>query len=270
VHILLEESFSETNSNYTEQQMASKVEVNRQSILNDGEKENLSINVLVAVLVGILTAVILLYLWKKSRVNRRGICLVGLCESGKTLIYNHLIYDKAVETYTSMKENIGSLEIKNKRPLKLIDIPGHERVRQQFFDTHKSSARGIIFVIDSNSFMKDIRDVAQYLYNILTDSLVSSNRPAVLVLCNKQDHTLAKGQKVIQLQLEKEMNVLRTTQVNQLETVENEGKSSNVFLGREGKDFEFEDLKNMNIEFCDSSAHDGNIEDLQKWLQSVA
>ena len=64
MHILLEESFSETNSNYTEQQMASKVEVNRQSILNDGEKENLSINVLVAVLVGILTAGNTMYLFR--------------------------------------------------------------------------------------------------------------------------------------------------------------------------------------------------------------
>ena len=46
-------------------------------------------------------------------------------------------------------------------PLKIVDIPGHERVRQQFFDAHKSSARGLVFVIDSNTFMKDIRDVAE-------------------------------------------------------------------------------------------------------------
>jgi len=185
--------------------MASKAEVNPQSYSDSTEKDNVSVNVLVAVLVGIITAVILLYLWSKNRINRRGICLVGLCESGKTLIFNQLVFGKAVETYTSIKENIGSIEMTNKGPLKIIDVPGHERVRQQFFDSHKSSARGMVFVIDSNTFMKDIRDVAEYLYHILSDSVVNKNRPAVLILCNKQDHTLAKGNKVIQAQLEKEM-----------------------------------------------------------------
>ena len=59
-------------------------------------------------------SVILLYLWSKNRINRRGICLVGLCESGKTLIFNQLVFGKAVETYTSIKENIGSIEMTNK------------------------------------------------------------------------------------------------------------------------------------------------------------
>ena len=59
-------------------------------------------------------SVILLYSWSRSRTNRRGICLMGLCESGKTLIFNQLVFGKAVETYTSMKENTSSIEVKNK------------------------------------------------------------------------------------------------------------------------------------------------------------
>jgi signal recognition particle receptor subunit beta len=39
---------------------------------------------------------------------------VGLCESGKTLIFSQLIYKKAVESFTSMKENVGVLQIENK------------------------------------------------------------------------------------------------------------------------------------------------------------
>lgn len=45
----------------------------------------------------------------------------------------------------------------------------------------------------------------RYLYTILTDSVVRANRLPVLVLCNKQDHALAKGSQVIRMQLEKEM-----------------------------------------------------------------
>lgn len=45
----------------------------------------------------------------------------------------------------------------------------------------------------------------RYLYTILSDPIVSSNQPRVLILCNKQDHALAKGPQVIQSILEKEM-----------------------------------------------------------------
>ena len=45
--------------------------------------------------------------------------------------------------------------------LKVIDVPGHERVRQRFFDAYKSTARGIVFVLDSFTLNKDIRDVAE-------------------------------------------------------------------------------------------------------------
>lgn len=47
-------------------------------------------------------------------------------------------------------------------------------------------------------------------------------------------------------------------------------KEIRVFLGREGKDFEFDDLKSFKIEFRDASAHEGSIDDLKQWLQSVA
>ena len=94
--------------------------------------------------------------------------------------------------------------------------------------TFLGTARGIVFVLDSFSLNKDIRDVAEYtsisitifsilsymissncryLYTILSDPVVLSNRPQVLILCNKQDHALAKGPQIIQSILEKEMSV---------------------------------------------------------------
>nr|SVE70650.1 EOG090X0C7N [Daphnia similis] len=213
---------------------------------------------------------IFLFVWRKGRVSRRGICLVGLCESGKTLIFSQLIYKKAVESFTSMKENIGVLDIANKGTLKLVDIPGHERVRQRFFDSYKNTARGIVFVLDSFSVNKDIRDVAEYLYTILSDPVVSSNKPQVLILCNKQDHPLAKGPQVIQSVLEKEMNVLRNTQTNQLEAVAEGGNRKSFYLGQEGKNFEFADIRSLRVEFAASSAQTEDFENLKKWLQSVA
>lgn len=110
------------------------------------------------------------------------------------------------------------------RTLKIVDIPGHERVRGKFFDQHKSNARGIVFMVDASNLQKDIRDVAEsvhtqppeskkykfflflrYLYSLLTDPVVYSATPKFAVVCNKQDQTMAKSSSVIKKMLEQEL-----------------------------------------------------------------
>nr|CAG4650435.1 EOG090X0C7N [Sida crystallina] len=227
------------------------------------------IKIAVAIAAVAITLVIFL-LWRSKRVLRRGVCLIGLCDSGKTQLFTQLIYKKAIETFTSIQENTGQLFLDQKKPLQIIDIPGHERVRQKFFDTYKSSARGVIYVIDSLNFTKDIRDVAEYLYTVLLDPVINSNRPPVLILCNKQDHALAKGMQVIKTQLEKEMNVLRNTKSNQLESATADAGNAKTFLGDEGKDFEFSDLHPHRIEFAMGSVQEGDLNDVTKWLNALA
>ena len=63
---------------------------------------------------GVFFAGIFLFLWKRGQVIRRSICLVGLCESGKTLLFTQLIYKKAMDSFTSLKENVGVLDVPNK------------------------------------------------------------------------------------------------------------------------------------------------------------
>ena len=43
-----------------------------------------------------------------------------------------------------------------------------------------------MFVVDSATFQKEVRDVAEFLYVLLTDAVISRNGPAILVACNKQ------------------------------------------------------------------------------------
>lgn len=42
-----------------------------------------------------------------------------------------------------------------------MDIPGHERVRNKFFDQYKKLARVVVFMVDSSTLQKDVRDVAE-------------------------------------------------------------------------------------------------------------
>lgn len=89
--------------------------------------------------------------------------------------------------------------------LRIVDIPGHERLREKFFDQYKPLARGVVFVIDSVTIQKDVRDAAEFLYNILSDNTLANARVSYLILCNKQDLSFAKGANAVKAILEKEL-----------------------------------------------------------------
>ncbi|XP_057336716.1 signal recognition particle receptor subunit beta [Microplitis mediator] len=226
------------------------------------------IGIIIAVFVILLTLVF--FTWRKRKSAGRSILVTGLSDAGKTLLYARLVHDKFIETYTSAKENIGDIDV-NDKSLQVVDIPGHERLRYKFIDKYKTQAIGLIYVIDSVSIQKDIRDVTEFLYNILTDSKIQ--KIPVLILCNKQDQTMAKGSAVIKTMIEKEMNLVRVTKSNQLEATDATTASS--FIGIQGKDFEFSHL-NTKIEFAESSAFDkesdtsADIVKVNDWLEKIA
>lgn len=213
---------------------------------------------------------VIFFIWHKKKSVGNSILLTGLSDAGKTLIYVRLVLSKFAKTHTSAKENVGDIVVNN-RSLKVIDIPGHERLRYKYFDKFKTSAKGLVYVIDSVTFQRDIRDVAEYLYNLLSDP-VMQRHISVLILCNKQDQTMAKGATVVKALLEKEMNLLRMTKTSQLESTD--ASSVNVFLGKEGKDFEFSHL-DANIEFAECAAFNkdaetpADLDQLNDWLQKI-
>ncbi|RUS76303.1 hypothetical protein EGW08_015927 [Elysia chlorotica] len=235
------------------------------------------LGILVAVAVGILT-LLLIIVKSRGKNKRQGVLLLGVCDAGKTLIYSQLVNNNFKQTYTSVASNSGEYVISQKnKKIRVIDLPGHERLRQQMLDEHKGQARAVVFVVDSGTLQKDIKEVAEYLYTLLSDKTVSGNSLPVLVLCNKQDLTLAKGAKVVRSQLEKEMNTLRITRAASLQSVGDSGSNNNSFLGKRDKDFSFSDLKPLRVDFAECSAlgmdktsNTPNLDELHKWLSSVA
>lgn len=78
-------------------------------------------------------------------------------------MFSQLLHNVVSETFTSIAENIGDYVNKDSgAAVRVLDIPGHERLRGRFFDQYKTSTKGIVFVIDSVTVQKDIRDVAEY------------------------------------------------------------------------------------------------------------
>lgn len=47
-------------------------------------------------------------------------------------------------------------------------------------------SRALVFVVDSTTLQKDLKDVALYLYDCLVDDQMSKAKLKILIVCNKQ------------------------------------------------------------------------------------
>ncbi|TRY79164.1 hypothetical protein TCAL_08331 [Tigriopus californicus] len=220
------------------------------------------------VIFGLITlALIFVFTRKRSRGSTLLIC--GPCESGKTCLFGQLLHKKQLETYTSAKENKGHLSVPGRAPLPVVDVPGHERLRVKYLEEYKNQVKAIIYVVDSSTLQKQLRDTAEYLFNIITNPIIYTKRPKIMVVCNKQDLSLAKGQNVIQKELEKEMELLRGTHSRTLQET-NDQNVERVEIGQDGEEFQFRHLP-MKVEFCELSAQSSETMDsLRKWAYGLA
>lgn len=235
-----------------------------------GQNQQLPLYVTLAVLAITFIIILVVFVLNKSK-KGRSILICGPCDAGKTQLFSNLLYGRQSETFTSMQENVGILSLTEfgRKPVSILDCPGHERLRFKCLDQHKEKALGIIYVLDASTITKGIRDATEFLFRILSDPYVHTNRTPVLIACNKQDLTLAKGCSVIERELAKEIGLLRETHSKSLKGTD--GNSlDHVFLGKEGKDFAFSDLK-AKVDFCEVSSTEGDNQDkIMNWISSVA
>ncbi|XP_066889876.1 signal recognition particle receptor subunit beta [Kogia breviceps] len=235
---------------------------------------------LLSVVVALVAVLLTLVFWKfirSRRSSQRAVLLVGLCDSGKTLLFVRLLTGLYRDTQTSITDSSAVYRVNNNRgtSLTLIDLPGHESLRLQFLERFKASARAVVFVVDSAAFQREVKDVAEFLYQVLLDSIGLKNTPSFLIACNKQDITMAKSAKLIQQQLEKEINTLRVTR-SAAPSILDSSSTATAQLGKKGKEFEFSQLP-LKVEFLECSAKGGrgdagsaDIQDLEKWLAKIA
>ncbi|NXP24561.1 SRPRB protein, partial [Scytalopus superciliaris] len=216
------------------------------------------------------------------RSSRRAVLLLGLCDAGKTLLFARLLSGRYRHTQTSITDSSATYRLSRDKStnVTLIDLPGHESLRLQFLERFKAAARAIVFVVDSVAFQQEVKDVAEFLYQVLVDGTVLRNAPALLIACNKQDVTMAKSAKLIQQQLEKELGCLCLPQPGYPTILVLREESAATWgpaqLGKKGKDFDFSQLP-MKVEFVECSARgskgeegEADLEGLEKWLAKVA
>jgi signal recognition particle receptor subunit beta len=100
-------------------------------------------------------------LWKRRKPARTDLLFTGLCDSGKTYLFTQFLFAQQKETFTSIIENVGQYVTQRGAAIRVVDIPGHERARHKFFDQYKLLAKGLVFMVDSVTIQKDIRDAAE-------------------------------------------------------------------------------------------------------------
>ncbi|KAK7579909.1 hypothetical protein V9T40_000538 [Parthenolecanium corni] len=212
----------------------------------------------------VIVFVVFVFWWlllrKKDRHQR--ILLMGCSNGGKTALFSQLNFGKSFPTYMSMKENVGQVA-NDKHRVEIVDIPGNERIGKNLFDEYKNNVKGIIFVVDSESVQKEVKDVAEFMFNLLTDPTIRATCKEILVLCNKQDLDSSKGPAVVQMLLEKELSVLRNLKSKQLDSTSQDtgGKKKLLFLGHKKKAFEFSQLKPINVTFAESILTGSEVEE---------
>jgi signal recognition particle receptor subunit beta len=98
---------------------------------------------IVAIMV-ILISMVLLMLWSRSSIGSKGgrtVVISGPCSGGKTRLFHALTgVHGVVETVASMQENIGACQIPGGGSMRVVDVPGHERLRHKL-DLHLRDAR---------------------------------------------------------------------------------------------------------------------------------
>jgi len=245
---------------------------------------------------------------KKSIKNNKSILFCGTKDSGKTTLLARVVnakVDVSLKTQTSQLNNIhpwkGTTKNNNKNTsedqsttFKLIDIPGHERIRTKELEKCISDTKALIFVIDAEKVRDDIRDSAEFLVNILSNPILypkisSACQLNVLIICNKQDCAMAKSSNAIKKMLENEIEILKeiegksstksSAQLKATSQLDNDADVTSVDVQKSNikeiffsqKKFKFEELEKFQVDFVETSCVQENdsysFRPVDKWLE---
>ncbi|WVQ98487.1 hypothetical protein IAU59_005613 [Kwoniella sp. CBS 9459] len=127
------------------------------------------------------------------------VLLVGPSDSGKTSLFAKLVHGIYPQTHTSVVPSITTFLLSSpyedgtSKNLRLIDLPGHPRLRDQL-KKHVKEASAVVFVVDVQAVVRNAASVAEELPPVLSalSNLAirlppSSPPPKLLILAHKAD-----------------------------------------------------------------------------------
>ncbi|KAG5644037.1 hypothetical protein DXG03_009189 [Asterophora parasitica] len=229
---------------------------------------------LMSFIVALLIVTIIVFSTKRrSKARGNALLVVGPPDAGKTAILSKLVYGQSLQTHTSLQVNSSVVELSTpSKNVRVVDIPGHPRIRDQFRE-HLDDAKAIAFVVDASTISRNGATVAEHLHNILhtlTSLPPSHALPSVTILAHKSD-LLSTGSQAnasaeslainrVKSVLERELEKRRASQSGGVgvEGLGAEGEKSEMggldCNGPAGSAFRFSDWEGGEISFVGTSA----------------
>ncbi|KAK7386785.1 hypothetical protein VNO78_27121 [Psophocarpus tetragonolobus] len=227
------------------------------------------IHLYAAAAVIVFTTVLLISTRLFTRAKSNTVLLTGLTGAGKTVLFYQL-RDGSVHqgTVTSMEPNHSTFvlhseatEKRKVRPVRVVDMPGHSRLRTKL-DDYLPQAAAIVFVVDAVDFLSNCRPASEYLYDILTKGSVVKKKIPLLILCNKSDKVTAHSKEFICKQMGKEIDKLRESR----SAISSADIANEFTLGVPGEPFSFNQCHNK-VSVQDASGLTGEISQLEQFIR---
>ncbi|KAI6045698.1 signal recognition particle receptor beta subunit-domain-containing protein [Pisolithus marmoratus] len=220
-----------------------------------------------------------LTLWTKTKYNSRGnsVLLVGPPDGGKTAILSSFAYNQALPSHTSLQSNSAHVVLSPSKTLRVVDVPGHPRIRDQFRE-HLRGAKAVIFVVDASTVSRNAPAVAEHLHHIfhaVTSLPPSQPMPKILILAHKTDlvKTSVSSSSVSEVAiarvrsiLERELEKRKASQTGGI-GVESMGAESELELGGlecGGSAFKFSEWEGGDVDFIGTWVEVGESKDGEK------
>jgi signal recognition particle receptor subunit beta len=196
----------------------------------------------------------------------------------------------------SLQTNTCTLPLESGKSLKLLDIPGHPRIRGQFAE-HLAETRAIVFVVDASTVSRNGSSVAEYvaqyllisklraahalnrhlhtIFNALTSLPPSHTFPSIAIVAHKADLLKAGASSSstslsvnrVKTILERELEKRRASQAGGVgvEGLGEEGESTEMggldTTGKPGESFTFDRWDGGEVEFMGTSVKIGSNDD---------
>ncbi|KAI0345320.1 hypothetical protein BDW22DRAFT_1325684 [Trametopsis cervina] len=234
---------------------------------------------LVSLLLAALLATVFFFVRRKSQSKGNSLLLLGPSDGGKTAILSTLVYKQTIRTHSSMQTNMASISLPPAaRALRIIDVPGHPRIRDQFRE-YMSDAKAVAFVVDASTISRNGAAVAEHLHqvlHVLTSLPPSQSQPAFAILAHKCDTLKASAAATaeqlainrVRTVLERELEKRRTSHAGGvgIESLGAEGEEGSELAGLEcsgNGEFKFAEWEGGEVSFFGTSVSVGKAVSLE-------
>jgi signal recognition particle receptor subunit beta len=155
----------------------------------------------------------------RSKTQKPAVLLLGGKGCGKTALWQSFKYgEQRFRTTTSIEANeCGDAVVvgKNSRGrevtkshVRIVDVPGHPKLRSDAL-RELARAQAVVFVVDSVSFAGERKEVAKFLFDILSDEAFQTRKIPLMIACNKCEKLTAHPPDFIRKRLEREIDAAR-------------------------------------------------------------